>query len=492
MSLRTRIFGGLTAAAVAAWLATGGLLHLLATGVVRTDCDEPLGVAAALLRDEGNPACAIQGARTLRGRALLRRIAAEASHPRARLLAHVGMVYAPVESDEPDQDEAPRGADGPRPRPDTQDATNATTPPSVAAPSSTPAPRDDSREDVPPADLTTGPRAPRPVHAQRPAQRDLPARVQRLRDRIRWREERAAPDLAAVLAALAQPDLDPALRQELFEALHDAPGAVEIALQASALPWLREEATLRLGAVDAAWAAMATRTAHVRAERARACGSEVDVPPTLPAAEAPEPEPPWSPAEQVAGVLLGEDTERADVARVELHAATAWLRATNAQGRAARLADLVAPRGAWPGRRCEAGDLAAALGGVGTPASAALLAELLGEATGVEVRVGIHAEAHGILLLVGGDARLLAHGGPIARATMPTEEVAPGEDAPIGRTVLLPRGAGAVLAIDERLADDAHPVDEAARAALTAHTRAVWPGHAPSEPMTAGAATTAP
>lgn len=492
MSLRARIVGGLTAVAVAAWLATGGLLHLLATGVVRTDCDDPLGAAATLLRDEGSAECAIRGARTLRGRALLRRVATEAALPRARLLAHVGLVYAPVERDEPDQDEGRREEEATGPRPDTPTEANATTTPSVAAPSSTPAPRDDFREDVPPADLTTGPRGPRPVHAHRPAWRELPARVQRLRDRIRWREERAAPDLDAVLSALARPDLDPALRRELFAALDDAPGAVEVALHASTLPWLREEALLRLGRVDTAWADMATRTAHVRAERARACGSDEAVPPTLPAAEAPEPAPTRSPAEQVASVLLGEDTERADIARIEIHEATAWLRATNAQERAASLADLVAPRGAWPGRRCEAGDLAAALRGVGTPTSAALLAEILGDATGVEVRVGLRAEDNGIVLIVAGDARLLVQDGPVTRARMPTEEVAPGEDAPRRRTLLLPRGAGAVLAIDERLADTARPLDAAERATLIAHTRAVWPGHAPSETVTVGAATTAP
>jgi hypothetical protein len=110
----------------------------------------------------------------------------------------------------------------------------------------------------------------------------------------------------------------------------------------------------------------------------------------------------------------------------------------------------------------------------------------------VEVRVGLHAEDNGIVLIVAGDARLLVQDGPVTRARMPTEQVAPGADAPRGRTLLLPRGAGAVLAIDERLADTARPLDAAERATLIAHTRAVWPGHAPSETVTVGAATTAP
>jgi hypothetical protein len=162
----------------------------------------------------------------------------------------------------------------------------------------------------------------------------------------------------------------------------------------------------------------------------------------------------------VAGMLLGEDTESADMARIALHVAAEWVAAAPERDRPARLLALVAPLGAQPGRPCEGGDASAALEGVGTPAMAALLAEALGVPLGIEVRVARLGET--VKISIAGEVRELREGVPVQRATA---------------TSWAPRGAGAAMALSDALARAGRDPErlEARHAVWWSTARAAWP-----------------
>jgi hypothetical protein len=435
---------------------------ILRSGVVRTGCDGPLQGTAALLRGEAGEGCAARLARSRRGRMALRWLARDSSEA-LRIAAWGGLLHTPWTGWREEREEA----EGPPPEPGTaqskappQGAPPPSPGPSTAAATS-PAPSDDSREEVPPADRVLGTRGARPVYARRPLPAPESPEVDRARDQVRWRQASEAPWRAGLLAILERPEASLAVRRAALRALEGHPGDMEVLERAAAIPGLRAYALERLGARDPAWAVWATRLAHVRALRARACGASVDVPPTLPAAEAPPDAPARHAWDVVAGMLLGEETESADMARLAIHGAERWIAEAPERERPARLLALVAPEGALPGRPCEGGDAAAALEGVGTPPMAALLAEALGVPLGIEVGVAAHGDT--VRISVDGEVRVLRSGHPITR----------GDGASWG-----PRGAGAALALEAALARASRAPETLSprHAAWLQVARAAWPG----------------
>ncbi|MFZ5478664.1 MAG: hypothetical protein ACOZNI_17970, partial [Myxococcota bacterium] len=319
---------------------------------------------------------------------------------------------------------------------------------------------------------------------------------------------------------MAGPVTAPDARRAALDALADAPGGTEWVERARAIALhdLRERATLRLFAagepgttLDAARALRAhghpdavdlvleglgltraeldeavRRAAEGRAPAGRAAawreafarqGCEDGCVPLLLAIleaeadrrgeEARPPREALGPSEGAIAALFARDGERADHAREEIAAVSAWVRLYSPEGRKARVAAaLLHPRAepAPPDRvPWEAGDPHAALArGGGTPGVTALLLEELADATGTPLALAVGPRGIGARL--GGDAYV------VEVCAAPRRVPA----LPEGWTVV-PAGGSAALALVEGAGTALRRGDAELAAIQVAAARAAWP-----------------